>query len=194
MANHWRQEAEGSCSTQLIKHVITSCDRITIRTISDGRETGQSIVTGWNASRSVACSDCAERMFSNRNARNHQWGSSTVVTDIVSLINSPLTINVKWHPDWPFFIFKNVPRRSDFLSNHDVITDLKISLNYEWFPTSIYNGCGIQTGGDSFSRHLVSSVFGTTICCTSWDQLPRHLVPSHLGLGYAVLVEINTVS
>ena len=48
------------------------------------------------------------------------------------------------------------------------------SLNYEWFPWSICNGCGMPAGNAYPSGHLVPSPFlGPCLCSNCWDQIPR---------------------
>ena len=48
------------------------------------------------------------------------------------------------------------------------------SPNYQWFPWSICNGCGMPAGNAYPSGHLVPSpLFGTCLCSNCWDQIPR---------------------
>ena len=48
------------------------------------------------------------------------------------------------------------------------------SLNYESFPWSICNWCGMTAGNAYPSGHLVPSPhFGTCLCSNWWDQIPR---------------------
>ena len=48
------------------------------------------------------------------------------------------------------------------------------SPNYEWFPWSIWNGCGMPAGNAYPSGHLVPSpFFWTCLCSNCWDQIPR---------------------
>ena len=49
------------------------------------------------------------------------------------------------------------------------------SPNYEWFPWSICNGCGMPAGNAYPSGHLVPSPphFGTCLCSNCLDQIPR---------------------
>ena len=58
-------------------------------------------------------------------------------------------------------------------STHDIINELDLLSNYEWFPKIICDGCGLQTGG--------SSSFG-------------HMVPTHLGLAHVLYVLIPMFS
>ena len=52
----------------------------------------------------------------------------------------------------------------------DLFTELNLSLAYERFPQNICDGCSMLTG-DAYSS--------------------GHLVPSHSGLAYVLLVETN---
>ena len=46
------------------------------------------------------------------------------------------------------------------------------SPNYEWFPWSICNGCGMPAGNAYPSGHLVPCpLFGTWLCSNCWDQI-----------------------
>ena len=48
------------------------------------------------------------------------------------------------------------------------------TANYEWFPLSIFNGCGIQAGNACPSGHLVlSSFLETCLYSSCWDQFLR---------------------
>ena len=58
--------------------------------------------------------------------------------------------------------------RSDFMPIRDLFTELDLLPTYEMFPKNIRDGCSMLTG-DAYS--------------------PGHLVPSHLGLAYVLLVE-----
>ena len=44
------------------------------------------------------------------------------------------------------------------------------SPNYEWFPWSICNGCGMSAGNSYPSRHLILSLFGTSYWSNCWDH------------------------
>ena len=46
--------------------------------------------------------------------------------------------------------------------------------DYEWFPLSNCNGCGMPAGNAYPSGHLVPSQHcGTCLCSNCWDQIPR---------------------
>ena len=48
------------------------------------------------------------------------------------------------------------------------------SPNYEWFPWSICNGCGVPAGNAYPSGHLVpSTLLWTCLCSYCWNQIPR---------------------
>ena len=45
--------------------------------------------------------------------------------------------------------------------------------DYEWFPWSICNGCGMPAGNAYHSGHLVPSPFwGACMCSDCWDSFP----------------------
>ena len=60
--------------------------------------------------------------------------------------------------------------RSDFTPICDLFTELDLLPTYERCPYNIYDGCSMLTGDTYFSGHLVSS---------------------HFGLAYVLLVETN---
>ena len=79
------------------------------------------------------------------------------------MFNDILTLDQQWLPNqsgfppisWPWY-------------------RLWPSPNYEWFPWSICNGCGMPAGNAYPSGHLVPSPhFGTCLCSNCWDQIPR---------------------
>ena len=65
----------------------------------------------------------------------------------------PLT-NVKWHSDpWPTVTSQPIRLSTNFMT---LITSLTFT-DYEWFPWSICNGCGMPAGNAYPSGHLVPS-------------------------------------
>ena len=44
------------------------------------------------------------------------------------------------------------------------------SPNYEWFPWSICNGCGMPVG----NAYPSVPIIGTCLCSNCWDQIPRN--------------------
>ena len=49
-----------------------------------------------------------------------------------------------------------------------------IFTDYEWFPWSICNGCGMPAGNAYSSGHLVPSLFRASICSDCWDLPDVH--------------------
>ena len=75
------------------------------------------------------------------------WGSYSAVWSI------PLT-NVKWHSDpWPTVTSQPIRLSTNFMT---LIPSLTFT-DYEWFPWSICNGCGMPAGNAYPSGHLVPS-------------------------------------
>ena len=76
----------------------------------------------------------------------------------------PLT-NVKWHSDpWPTVTSQPIRLSTNFMTLIPSLT----STDYEWFPWSICNGCGMPAGNAYPSGHLVPSPF--------WDLLMLQLL------------------
>ena len=75
------------------------------------------------------------------------WGSYLAIWSI------PLT-NVKWHSD-PWQTVTSQPIRLS--ANFMTLTPSLTFTDYEWFPWSICNGCGMPTGNAYPSGHLVPS-------------------------------------
>ena len=76
----------------------------------------------------------------------------------------PLT-NVKWHSDpWPTVTSQPIRLSTNFMT---LIPSLTL-IDYEWFPWSICNGCGMPAGNAYPSGHLVQSPL--------WDLLMRQLL------------------
>ena len=67
------------------------------------------------------------------------------------------------------------PTNQTFHQFHDLDTELDLHrFDYEWFPWSICNGCGMPAGNAYPSGHLVPSHHcGTCLCSNCWDQIPR---------------------
>ena len=84
-------------------------------------------------------------------------------------IRSYSLTNAKWHAVALPSTMTTV-HRSDVILIRDLFTELDLLLTYERFPLTICDGRSMLTG-DAYS---------------SW-----HLVPSHLGLAYVLLVENN---
>ena len=75
------------------------------------------------------------------------WGSYSAIWSI------PLT-NVKWHSDpWPTVTSQPIRLSTNFMT---LIPSLTFT-DYEWFPWSICNGCGMPAGTLTPSGHLVPS-------------------------------------
>ena len=75
------------------------------------------------------------------------WGSYSAIWSI------PLT-NVKWHSDpWPTVTSQPIRLSTNFMT---LIPSLTFT-DYEWFPWSICNGCGMPAGNAYPSGHLVPS-------------------------------------
>ena len=75
------------------------------------------------------------------------WGSYSAIWSI------PLT-NVKWHSDpWPTLTSQPIRLSTNFMT---LIPSLTFT-DYEWFPRSICNGCGMPAGNAYPSGHLVPS-------------------------------------
>ena len=69
---------------------------------------------------------------------------------------------------------KGLLNRSDFLPISWLWCRAWPSPNYEWFPWSICNGCGMPKGNAYPSGHLVPYLFlGTCLCSNCWGQIPR---------------------
>ena len=80
------------------------------------------------------------------------------------MLNDILTLDKQW-----------LPNQSDFPPISWPCYRLWPSPNYEWFPWSICNGCGMPAGNAYHSGHLVPSPFwGACKCSDCWDQFPRH--------------------
>ena len=76
--------------------------------------------------------------------------------------------NVKWHSDpWPTVTSQPIRLSTNFTTFIPSLT----FINYEWFPRSICNGCGMPAGNAYHSGHLVLSP--TCLCSNCWDQIPR---------------------
>ena len=75
------------------------------------------------------------------------WGSYSAMWSI------PFT-NVKWHSDpWPTVTSHPIRLSTNFMT---LIPSLNFT-DYEWFPWSICNGCGMPAGNAYPSGHLVPS-------------------------------------
>ena len=75
------------------------------------------------------------------------WGSYSAIWSI------PLT-NVKWHSDpWPTVTSQPIRLSTNFIT---LIPSLTFT-DYEWFPWSICNECGMPAGNAYPSGHLVPS-------------------------------------
>ena len=71
----------------------------------------------------------------------------------VAIWSIPLT-NVKWHSDpWPTVTSQPIRLSTNFMT---LIPSLTFT-DYEWFPWSICNGCGMPAGNAYPSGHLVPS-------------------------------------
>ena len=80
------------------------------------------------------------------------------------LTNDILTLDLQW-----------LLNRSDFARISWPWYRAWPSPNYDWFPWSICNGCGMQAGNAYPSGHLVPSpLFGTCLSSNCWDQIPRN--------------------
>ena len=75
------------------------------------------------------------------------------------MLNDILTIDQQW-----------LLYRSDFPPILRPWYRTRPSPNYEWFPWSICNGCGMPAGNAYPSGHLVPSPVLGLAC---WDQIPR---------------------
>ena len=63
-------------------------------------------------------------------------------------------MNVKWHSDpWPTVISQAIRLSTNFMT---MIPSLTFT-DYDWFPWSIYHGCGMPAGNAYSSGHLVPS-------------------------------------
>ena len=72
----------------------------------------------------------------------------------------PLT-NVKWHSDpWPTVTSQPIRLSTNFMT---LIPSLTFT-DYEWFPWSICNGCGMPAGNAYPSGHLVPSLIVGLSC------------------------------
>ena len=90
--------------------------------------------------------------------------------DFSAIWSIPLT-NVKWHSDpWPTVTSQPIWLSTNFMTFIPSLT----FANYEWFPWSICNGCGIPAENAYPSGHLVASPHcGTFLCSNCWDQILR---------------------
>ena len=101
------------------------------------------------------------------------------------MLNDILTLHQQW-----------LPNQSDFPPISWPWYRLWPSPNYEWFPWSICNGCGVLAGNAYPCGHLVPSPhFGTCLCSNCWDQIPRTCQVTYLldfsSLGtFSILLNI----
>ena len=116
--------------------------------------------------------------FSNKDTSWPRGTLEIVIQKVVWLIRGsysaiwsiPLT-NVKWHSDpWPTVTSQPIRLSTNFMT---LIPILNLA-DYEWFPWSICNRCGIPAGDAYPSGHLVPSHHcGICLCSNCWDQIPR---------------------
>ena len=112
--------------------------------------------------------------YSNRDT----WNAWIVIQEVLWSIRGsysaiwsiPLT-NVKWHSDpWPTVTSQPIRLSTNFMT---LIPNLTFT-DYEWFPWSICNGCGMPTGNAYPSGHLVPSHHcWTCLCSNCWYQIRR---------------------
>ena len=77
----------------------------------------------------------------------------------------PLT-NVKWHSDpWPTVTSQPIRLSTNFITFIPSLT----FTDYEWFPWSICNGCGMPAGNAYPSGHLVPSLIVGLACAQIVD-------------------------
>ena len=90
---------------------------------------------------------------------------SAIWSPLSRMLNNILTLDQQW-----------LLNRSDFPPNSWPWYRAWVawnSPNYEWFPWSICNGCGMPAGSAYPSGHLVRPLFGVCLCSNCWDQIPR---------------------
>ena len=86
-------------------------------------------------------------------------GSSPAVIKNFSFLY--FVANVKWHSDpWPTVTSQPIRLSTNFMT---LILSLTFT-DYEWFPWSICNGCGMPAGNAYHSGHLVPSPFWGLAC------------------------------
>ena len=104
-----------------------------------------------------------------RNAWHRHWRSFIFETGILSLIQISSLTNAQWH-SVAWISTMTTFHRSDFIPIRDLFTELDLLPIYERLQLNICDGWRMPTGKAYSSGHLV---------------------PSHLGLPYALLVETN---
>ena len=105
----------------------------------------------------------------SRNDWNLHWRSFMVDTGSYHTIRSSCLTNAKWHS----VVWLNTMatfHRSDLISIRDLFTELDLLPTYVRFTQNIFDGCSMPAG-EAYSS--------------------GHLVPSHFGFVYVLLVETN---
>ena len=115
------------------------------------------------------------------NAWNRHSGSLWSIRGSYSAIWSIPFTNVKWHSDpWPTVTSQPIRISTNFMT---FIPSLTLT-DYEWFPKSICNGCGMPAGNVYPSGHLVPSPIVGLACApiveTRFLELAMSLLDFHL--------------
>ena len=98
---------------------------------------------------------------------------------ILAIWSLPLT-NVKWHSGpWPTVTSQPIRLSTNLMTLNRVWP----STNYEWFPWSICNGCGMPAGNAYLSGHLVPSPFLGLACAPIVETRFLELAMSLLDLS-----------
>ena len=133
----------------------------------------------------------------NRNVWNRHSGSFMSIRRSYSAIWSiPLT-NVKWHSDpWPTVTSQPIRLSTNFMTFIPSLT----FTDYEWFPWSICNGCGMPAGNAYPSGHLVPSPIVGLACApiveTRFLELAMSLLDfsPRIPLGTFSILLLHTAS
>ena len=101
--------------------------------------------------------------------------------------------NVKWHSD-PWLTVTSTPIRLS--TNFTTFIPILTFTDYEWFPWSICNGCGMPAGNAYPSGHLVPSPIVGLVCApiveTRFLELAMSLLdfPPRIPLGtFSILLD-----
>ena len=131
--------------------------------------------------------------YSNRDTSRNAWnghsGSFMVDTGILfSNMKYPLK-NVKWHSDpWPTVASQSVRLSTNFTTFIPSLT----FTDYEWFPWSICNGCGMPAGKAYPSGHLVPSPIVGLACAPIVET--RFLELAMSLLDFSLRIPLGTFS
>ena len=111
------------------------------------------------------------------------WGSYSAIWSI------PLT-NVKWHSDpWPAVTSQPIRLSTNFMTFIQSLT----FTDYEWFPWSICNGCGMPAGNAYPSEHLVPSPIVGLACATIVETRFLELAMSLLDVSPRILLDTFSI-